>query len=89
MPLSQAIGMMTEAMQPEMVHRAAWKASVMGTLNVIVAVLSVRLIVLVAVCGGIGLALQALSVPDPYRLGALGIYAVFVVCPCIWLASRR
>lgn len=76
-------------MQPELMHRAAWKASVLGSLNVIFAVLSVRLIVLVAVCGGIGLSLQALQNPDPFRLGALGIYALFVVCPCIWLASRR
>lgn len=61
----------------------------MGALNVAVTVLSVRLVVLVAVAGGIGLTWLALQEPDPLRLGALAIYTVAVVIPCIWLAGRR
>jgi hypothetical protein len=73
----------------EFVHRAAWKAGVMGALNVVTAVLAVRLILLVSVCGAIALAYLALVLPDPYRLGALAIYAVAVVLPLVWLSSRR
>jgi hypothetical protein len=51
-------------------------------------VLSARLVVLVGVIGGIGLTWLALQEPDPIRLGALAIYAVAVVIPCVWLASR-
>jgi hypothetical protein len=73
----------------EYVHRAAWKAGVLGALNVAVAILAARLVVLVAVIGGIVLTWLALAVPDPVRLGALGIYCVAVVIPAVWLASRR
>ena len=73
----------------EFVHRAAWKAGVMGAINVLVLVLSSRLIVLVGVAGAIVLTIQALESPDLYRLGALGIYCVAVVCPSIWLAHSR
>jgi len=52
-------------------------------------VLAVRFAVLVAVAGGIALAWNALANPDGFRLGVLGIYSAFIVCPCIWLASRR
>jgi hypothetical protein len=76
-------------LQAEYVHRAAWKAGVLGAINVAVAVLAARLVVLVAVIGGIALTWLALAVPDPVRLGALGIYCVAVVIPCIWLAGRR
>lgn len=51
-------------------------------------VLSARLIVLVGVGGGIALTWLALQEPDLMRLGALGIYAIAVVMPCVWLASR-
>jgi hypothetical protein len=76
-------------LQAEYVHRAAWKAGVLGAINVAVAVLAARLVVLVAVIGGIALTWLALAIPDPMRLGALGIYCVAVVIPCIWLAGRR
>jgi hypothetical protein len=73
----------------EYIHRAAWKAGVMGALNVIVALIAVRLILLVSVSGAVALAYLALAQPDPYRLGALGVYGVLVVLPMVWLASRR
>lgn len=73
----------------EFVHRAAWKAGVMGAVNVLTAVLAVRLILLVSVSGASILAWVALAEPDLYRLGTLGVYAVVVVLPLIWLASRR
>jgi hypothetical protein len=61
----------------------------LGALNVVTAVLAVRLILLVSVCGAIALAYLALTQPDPYRLGALAIYAVVVVLPMVWLSARR
>lgn len=70
-------------------HRAAWKAAVMGALNVLVQVLAVRMILLVAVVGGIFLTWLALQAPDPYRLGALAIYCAAVVVPTVWIASNR
>jgi hypothetical protein len=62
---------------------------VLGALNVITVVLAVRLTLLVSVCGAAGLAYLALTGPDPYRLGVLGIYSAAVVVPLIWLAARR
>lgn len=61
----------------------------MGAINVLINVVAVRIIVLVAVCGGIALTIIALGTPDPWRLGALAIYSVAVVIPVVWLASRR
>ena len=73
----------------EFVHRASWKAGVLGAINVLVQVVAVRMIVLVAVSGGIVLASISLGSPDPWRLGVLAIYALAVVIPVVWLASRR
>jgi hypothetical protein len=56
---------------------------------VLIAVTAVRIIVLVAVGGGIVLTSTALSSPDPWRLGALAIYAIAVVVPVVWLAARH
>ena len=61
----------------------------LGALNLATAILAVRLILLVAVCGAIAVAYLVLKEPDPYRLGALGVYAAVVVVPLIWLAARR
>lgn len=72
----------------EFVHRSAWKAGVLGALNVLIQVVSARLIVMVAVVGGIALTSMALTTPDLFRLGALAIYAGAVVIPAVWLASR-
>jgi hypothetical protein len=73
----------------EYVHRAAWKAGVLGALNVLIMVTAVRIIALVAVSGGIVLTSIALAGPDPWRLVALAIYSVCVVIPVIWLTSRH
>lgn len=73
----------------EYVHRAAWKAGVLGAINVLVLVVSARVIVMVAVGGGIVLTSMALTNLDPWRLGALAIYAICVVVPVVWLASRH
>ena len=70
----------------EVVHRAAWKAGVLGAVNLLAMVLAARLIVLVAVAGGIALTWLALQQPDPMRLGALAIYCVAVVIPTVFLA---
>ena len=65
----------------------------MGTLNVLTTVLAVRLTLLVSVCGAIFLAWLACGgaggTPDQLRLIALGVYAVAVVVPLVWLASRH
>lgn len=74
--------------QKEVLTRTAWRASVLGALNVITAVLAVRLIVLVGVGGGIALTYIALQQPDQWRLGALAIYGVLVMVPVVWLAGR-
>jgi hypothetical protein len=81
--------MATTTITPEYIHRAAWKAGLLGALNAATAILAVRLILLVSVCGAVALAYLALHDPDPYRLGALGVYAVLVVVPLIWLSARH
>lgn len=71
------------------VEQANWKAGARGAINVLAAVLAVRLILLVATVGAIALAWLAAQEHDPYRLGALGAYTVTVVVPLIWLSARR
>lgn|SRR5215472_4197692 len=71
---------------PSPVDRA-WRAGVLGAVNVLALVLSGRLLVLVAIAGAIFLTWLALANPDPYRLAALGIYCLLAVVPCVWLAS--
>ena len=73
----------------EYIHRGAWKAGVLGSINVLAIVLAVRLGLLVAIVGAICLTYIAIQAPDPLRLGALAIYCAFVLLPTTWLASRR
>lgn len=73
----------------ELQARAAWRAGVIGSLNVATAILSVRLILLISVGGAIALAWAALAQPDPMRLGALGIYLAGAVLPVVWLSGKR
>lgn len=61
----------------------------MGALNVLVAVIAARFILLVAVVGAIWLTVIVTQSPDPYRLGLLAVYCGTVVLPMVWLASRR
>ena len=64
----------------------------MGALNVITAVLAVRLTLLVSVGGAVWLSwlvLGGTGAPEPLRLAALAVYCAVVVVPLVWLASRR
>ena len=61
----------------------------LGAINALTAILAVRLTLLVAVSGAVWLAYLTLQQPDPYRLGALGVYAAAVVLPLVLLAARR
>ena len=73
-------------------HRAAWKAGVMGGLNLLAIVLAVRMILLVAVIGALWLAKLALDVPVAMQMPALimlGVYCGAVVIPMVWLSSRK
>jgi len=79
----------TAQLKQEAMTRAQWQAGVMGSLNVVVAILAVRLILLVAVVGSIALTWEAVAAPDPWRLAALGIYAAVVCVPLVWLSAHR
>ena len=61
----------------------------MGGLNVAVAILAVRLILLIAIGGAIILAIMALQAAEPLRLAAVAIYTATVVLPLVWLAGRH
>lgn len=64
----------------------------MGALNVLVAVVAARLVLLVAVIGALYLAKLAIDVPEPVKTPALimlGVYCATTVLPLVWLASRR
>jgi hypothetical protein len=90
MTLEQTLsGAMTPppSLSPEFVHRSAWKAGVLASINVLVMVLSARLIMMVAVSGGIALTWLVLQQADPYRLIGLAIYAAGVVLPAVYLAA--
>jgi hypothetical protein len=67
----------------------AWRAGVLGAVNVLVMILAVRAILALAVIGAIILAWVTIRDPDPLRLGALAVYAVTVLFPVAWLAARR
>jgi hypothetical protein len=76
----------------EYVHRAAWKAGVLGAVNLLAVVLAVRLVLLVAVIGALWLAKLALDVPVAMQMPALvmlGVYCATVVIPMVWLSSRK
>lgn len=73
--------------QLEYIHRAAWKAGMLGAINLLAKVLAARFIVLVAVVGGIMLALPTLSSPDWFKVGILGVYCAGVVLPAVVLAA--
>ena len=66
-----------------------WRAGVMGALNVLLVILSVRLTLLASVVGAFWLAYLAVLTADPYKLGVLGLYGALIVGPLVWLASRR
>lgn len=61
----------------------------MASLNVLFVILAVRAILLIAVIGAIYLTVVAASSPDPWRLATVAAYAIIVVVPLTWLASRK
>lgn len=75
--------------QQEYVHRAAWKAGLLGALNVATKILAVRLILFAAVLGAIALSFLVLRDPTYPALAVLGVYAGVVVVPLIWLTATR
>lgn len=70
-------------------RQRAWKAGMLGAINVLAAVLAARWIAMMSVSGAILLSLAVLPQPDLYKLGLLSIYCLAVVGPCIWLAAKR
>ena len=69
--------------------RSEWKTAVLASLNVLFVILAVRAILLVAVIGAIYLTIIATTTPDPWRMGAVAVYAIIVVVPLTWLAARK
>ena len=61
-----------KAVSAEYVHRGAWKAGGLGSINVLAIVLAVRLGLLVAIVGVICLTYIAIQAPDPLRPGGAG-----------------
>jgi hypothetical protein len=80
---------MPPALLSELASRASWKAGVIGSLNVVTAVLAVRLILLLATLGAAILTFIALENENPLRLAALGVFTCTVVLPLVWLSSRQ
>jgi len=81
-------GAIEGAIAQERIDRAAWRAGMLGAVNFFTMILAARMIVLVAVTGGILLTWRSLEQPDLYRLVALATYCVAVVVPTVFLASR-
>lgn len=85
--------MRTERPEParrgEAVTELSWKAAALGTINVLTAILAVRIILMIAVIGAIMLASLTLSTHDMVRVAVLGLYTLTVVCPLVWLAAQR
>ena len=77
------------SVQREYIHRAAWKAGVLGSLNLAVSILAVRLILLLAVLGAVGLTWLALAARDLLLTVPVGLYTITVCLPLVWLAGRR
>ena len=75
-------------MLAELAARKSWQQAVIGSLNVATKILAVRLILLLAVIGAVGLTLIAVQKNDPARLIAVGVYTITVVLPVVWLTSR-
>lgn len=69
--------------------RRAWRASVIGSLNVAAMVLAARFILLLATGGAFALAWVATQTAQPMQLAAVGIYLVGVMLPLTWLSSRH
>lgn len=76
--------------EPQTSYRnLAWKQGVLGALNFAALILSVRLILLVAVVGGLLLTWQTLADPQMYRVIAISAYMVLIVLPVVWLSATH
>jgi len=58
----------------------------MGGLNVLAAILAIRIILLISVGGAIVLAVMVVGNAEPMKLAALVIYGATCVLPVAWLA---
>jgi hypothetical protein len=74
------------AIRPE---NLAYRAAVIGAINVLLRVLAVRVILLVTLAGSIALTALCLRDPDLLRLAALAIYCCSAVVPMIVMSLRR
>lgn len=74
---------------PEFIHRAAWKAGVLGALNVLSALLAVRLTLLLACAGAFVLCFLTIQTANLAQAMIVLIYTVVVVVPLIALAAYR
>ena len=88
-PTTQTPRALPPELQQELQARAAWRAGVIGSLNVAATILAVRLILLLATLGAFALAYLAIQAAQPMQLGAVALYLAGVVLPLTWLASRR
>jgi hypothetical protein len=67
----------------------AYRAGLIASLNVISAILAARAILALSVLGAFVLALETVGADSPVRLVPLALYALTIVCPLVWLASRQ
>lgn len=69
--------------------RAAWRQGVIGSINVLAAVLAARLILMLATAGALLLTYLAIRTAQPLQLGAVALYLAGVILPLVWLAGKR
>jgi hypothetical protein len=62
---------------------------VLGSVNFLAMVLSLRLILLIAVIGAIGLTGWLLGSKDVVTYVPLAVYCGAVILPLVWLAARK
>lgn len=73
----------------EETEQRSYRAALIGSINVVAAILAARLILMLSVIGAIFLAWLALLGHDPVRVAVLALYTATVVIPLVWLCSRR
>jgi hypothetical protein len=61
------------------------RGAALGVFQAVASLLAVRILLLVALLGGLGLAVMALRIGSYQALGVLVAYAVLVLIPLIWL----
>ncbi len=71
------------------VRRVLPDREILAAMNGLGAILAVRLMLALAVCGAFVLAYTAMPKPDSMALWMLGIYGVVVIAPLAWLSTKR